>query len=211
MKSKIEKTKSTICELDMKWVKATSASVADLCLSPPSWHEWIKLLEINKNCNYSPIIFSKSFPVVLSRTIGWNNTAELYKVLFGLRIIIVVEVLKWDGQWSRSIHVLAILISLLMYSLFLIIFLRYLHVNLSGPGVEKLLYLLMALISFAFEKEAQLITSLSGISFKKWVSIWQFWAELKELWSAFQRSSSLIQEQLLYWIALIAGSFLFLI
>ena len=47
--------------------------------------------------------------------------------------------------------------------------------------------------------------------FKKWVSIWQFWAELKELWSAFQRSSSLIQEQLLYWMALIARSFLFLI
>ena len=144
----------------MKWVKAIPASIVDLCLSLSSWQKWIKLLEINKNCNCSPIIFSKSFPVVLSRTIRQNDLVESYKALFGLRIITVVKVLKWDGQWFRSIHMLAMSISLSMYSSFLTIFLRYLQDNLSGPKVEELLHLLMALISSAFEKGTQLVTFL---------------------------------------------------
>ena len=78
----------------MKWVKTTPASIVDLCLSLPSWHIWIKLLEIDKNCSHYPIIFSKSFSVVLSRIIGQNNLVELYKTLFGLEIIIVVKILN---------------------------------------------------------------------------------------------------------------------
>jgi len=54
----------------------------------------MKLLEIDKNCKYSPIIFSKSFLIVLSRTIWQNDLVESYKALFGLGIIMVVEVLK---------------------------------------------------------------------------------------------------------------------
>ena len=151
----------------MKWVKATSAFIVDLCLSLPNWHEWMKLLEIDKNCNCSLIIFSKSFPVVLSRTIGQNDLVESYEALLDLGIIMVVKVLKWDDQWPRLIHMSAMSISLLKHSLFLTIFLRCLQDNLSGPGVEELLHLLMALISSAFEKEAQLITSLSSISSKR--------------------------------------------
>jgi len=54
----------------------------------------MKLLEIDKNCKYSPIIFSKNFLVVLSRTIGQNDLVKSYEALFGLGIIMVVEVLK---------------------------------------------------------------------------------------------------------------------
>ena len=56
----------------------------------------MKLLEIDKNCKYSPIIFSKNFLVVLSRTIGQNDLVKSYEdeVLFGLGIIMVVKVLK---------------------------------------------------------------------------------------------------------------------
>jgi len=150
------------------------------------------LLEIDKNCSHSPIIFLKSFPVVLSRIVRQNDLVESYKVLFGLRIITVVEVLKWNGQWSKLIHALAILISLSMHFLFLTIFLQCLQNNLFSPGVEELLHLSMALISSAFKKEAQTITSLLGISSKRWILIWQFWAKLKELWSTTQRSSSSI-------------------
>ena len=58
----------------------------------------MKLLEINRNCNRSPIIFSKSLPVVLSNTMGQNDLVESYDTLLGLGIIIVVDTLKWDGQ-----------------------------------------------------------------------------------------------------------------
>ena len=66
---------------------------------------------------------------------------------------------------------LAISISLSMHFLFLTIFLRCLQDNLSGPRVKELLHLLMALMSSAFEKEAQTVTSLLGIYSKRWISI----------------------------------------
>jgi len=58
-------------------------------------------------------------------------------------------------------------ISLLMYSLFLMIFLRCLQDNLSGSGVEELLHLLIALMISAFEKGGHLVTSLSEILSKR--------------------------------------------
>ena len=54
----------------IKWVRATPASVVDLCLSPPNWHWWTKLLEIEWNWRRSPIIFSNNFPRVLRKTMG---------------------------------------------------------------------------------------------------------------------------------------------
>ena len=108
----------------IKWLRAMSASVVDLCLSSPSWHIWVKLLEIDMNFNCSPIIFSKSLLVVLSNMMGQNDLVELYNVLLGLGIITVVDTLKWDGQWPKSIHMLVILINLIVHSLFLTIFLR---------------------------------------------------------------------------------------
>ena len=58
----------------------------------------MKLLEIEENYNLSPIIFLKSLLVVLSSMIGQNDLRELYKVLLGLEIITINDVLKLDGQ-----------------------------------------------------------------------------------------------------------------
>ena len=188
----------------MKWVRAMPVSKVDLCLRPPNWHEWIKLLDIEENCNLSPIIFSKSLLVVLSSTMGQNNLGELYDVLLGLGMITIDNILKWVGQCPKFIQVLAISISLLVHSLFLVISLRCLQDNLSSPGVDKLLQPLMVLKSFFFEKETHVIISLLEISSNRLMSTWQFWAELKELWRVFQRSSSLIHGCPLSWIASVA-------
>ena len=73
-------------------------SVVDLCLRPLSWQQWMNELEIMWNWSRSPIIFSKSFPIVLRRTIGWKDLRVSYNVLFSLEITTVVDVLKWCGQ-----------------------------------------------------------------------------------------------------------------
>jgi len=52
------------------------------------------LLDIDRNCILSPIIFSKSLPAVLSSTIGQNTLGESYKTLFDLGIMTVDDVLK---------------------------------------------------------------------------------------------------------------------
>ena len=51
---------------------------------------------------------------------------------------------------------------------------------------------------------------LSGISSRKWISTSHTWVELKELWRAFYRSSSLIYGHPSYWIASTTGSLYFL-
>ena len=128
------------------------------------------LLDINKNCNLSLIIFSKSLLVVLSNTIGQNDLGKSYEALLGLEIMTVDDILKWDGQWSKSIHVLAISISLIMHSSFLTIFLRCLQDNLSGLEVRELLYFSMALMSSSFEKRTYFIISILKISSNRLIS-----------------------------------------
>jgi len=54
----------------------------------------MKLLNIDRNCNLSSIIFLKSLSVVLSNMIGQNDLGELYKALLGLEIMTVVDILK---------------------------------------------------------------------------------------------------------------------
>jgi len=56
------------------------------------------------------------------------------------------------------------LMILLRYALSLMILLRYLYDNLSGPGVNKLLYLAMELVNFSPKKETHIIGHLFGIS-----------------------------------------------
>jgi len=130
--------------------------------------------------------------------------------LLGLEITTVIDVLKWDSQCSKSIQTLAISMNLLIQSLFLMIDLIWLHVNLSGPGADKLLYFLIALISSSLENGVHSVVTLSEISSRKWMSTSWDWAELKELWRTFHRSSSLIYGHPLYWMASIAGSLCFL-
>ena len=105
----------------MKYVRAMPAFIVDLYLRPPNWYRWINLFKIIRNCSLSPIIFLNSFSVVFSRTIGWKDLGESYDTLLGLGMTIFVNVLKWDGQYPKSIQTLAMSMSLIIHLSFLII------------------------------------------------------------------------------------------
>jgi len=98
------------------------------------------------------MIFSMSLPSVFSSVIGLNIFGMSYEALLGLGIIIDVNILKYDGQYSKSIYALAILIKLLRHELLLMMTLRCLQDSLSGLGVEVLLYLLIKLLNSFTEK-----------------------------------------------------------
>ena len=66
-------------------------------------------------------------------------------------------------------------------------------------------------MSSCLENKFQSFIGLLGISSSVRISTSLNWAELKELWRAYQRSSSSIHGCPLYWIALIARSLYFLI
>ena len=125
-------------------------------------------------------------------------------------IMTIVENLKWDGQYSKSIQVLAISISLDIQSLFLIMNLIWLQISLLGPRVDELLHFSIASINSCLEREFHSFIDLLGILSRTWISISHVWAELKELYRTIQRSSSSIYRRPSYWIASITGSFHFL-
>ena len=76
------------------WVSAMPASEVDLNLRPPSWLGWMKLLEATENWSRSAMTFLMSLPRVLRRTIGQKAFGLSYDGLFGLDMIIVVDILK---------------------------------------------------------------------------------------------------------------------
>ena len=82
-----------------------------------------------------------------------KDLEELYDNLFGLEMITIVDILKWEGQWLRLIQVLVMSMSLEEHSLFLMIILICLHDNLSGPEADELLYFSMACLSSSLENE----------------------------------------------------------
>jgi len=84
----------------------------------------------------------------LRRTIYLNDLEESYNSLLGFGMTIVIDVLKYKGYLPSSKHTLAMLIILFRHLLFLIIYFRYFHNSLSGPGVDKLLYLAIELMNF---------------------------------------------------------------
>ena len=99
------------------WVKYIPASVVDLCLIPPSWLGSRKPLAVIWNYSLLLITFSISLPVVLRSTMGQKELGMLCDVLFGLGIITELAILKWEGQYSNVIQVLAICTSLLRHVL----------------------------------------------------------------------------------------------
>ena len=155
--------------------------------------------------------FLINLPIVLSRTISQKALRKSYNFLLSLEIMINVKTLKCDGQWPNFIHALALAISFLRNVMSLTHLLRFLHDDLSSPGVDRLLHLEMALTNSFSEKGLQFVTSLLKTSSSKSKLIWQFWAALKDMWRACHKSSSLMYGWLLYWIALMARSFHFLI
>jgi len=71
--------------------------------------------------------FSISFPKMFKRTIGQNNLGNSYDILFGFGMIINNKDLKYNGQYPRSIHALAILIIFFKQSISLTTALRCFH------------------------------------------------------------------------------------
>ena len=156
----------------MIYVRAIPASMMDLNFKPPNWLEWMKLLATMWNCILSSMIFLISFSRVLSKTIGLNNLGESYNNLFGLGIITVDDLLKWFGQYPKSIQVFAIFMMLLMQILSFRMILRWLHDSLSSPGVEELLQLPSVILNSSFENRAQVDTYLLPISSRMLISTW---------------------------------------
>jgi len=76
--------------------------------------------------------------------------------LLGLGIIIVEEILKWDGQWPKSVQAFAMEITFLRHVLSLRMILRCLHDNLSSPGIDELLHLVKELMNSSSAKHVQI-------------------------------------------------------
>ena len=83
--------------VQMICVSAIPTSVMNLNFKPLSWLEWIKSLAAIVNWSLSPITFSISLPTVLSRTIGLKDFGKSYDVLFGLGMMTVVNLLKYNS------------------------------------------------------------------------------------------------------------------
>jgi len=75
---------------------------------------------------------------------------------------------------------------------------------------DKLLHLLMALINLALENRDHLDCLHKGILSRNWKLISLSWAELKNWWRAFYRSSNLLYGCPLNLMAFVAGNFCFL-
>jgi len=164
----------------MIWVRATPASVVDLNFNPPSWLGWMKSLVVMWNWILFPMTFLISSPSVFSRTMGLKDLGESYDNLFGLGIIIVVNFLKWFGQYPKLIQVFAIPMMLTRQSSYFRTDLGWFQDNLSRLGVDKLLQLLIAILNSSFENGDQLEIGLLPISSRMLMSTWQSRPLLKE-------------------------------
>ena len=191
------------------WVSAMPASDVDLNLRPPSWLRCMKSLEATENWSHSAITFSMSLPRVLRRTIGRNAFGLSYDCLFSLGMIIVVDILKWFGQCPRLMQAFAMLMTFERQVSFLMVF-QWRQVSLSGPGAEESAQLLITDENSNLEKGPQLWDSLWSSSLRISTSTWRGSAVLNVLCKAVHRFSGVRHCRLLYLMASIAGSFLFL-
>ena len=166
----------------------------------------MKLFEITWNWRHLAITFSISFSRVLRRMMGLKDLGVSYNSLLGFRMIIVIDVLKWEGHWPSSKHILVMLMILFRYPLSLMILLRYLYNSLSGPEVDKLLHLAIELMNFSSKKGPQVDACILGILSNISMLICQFWAVLNDEWSTCHKFSISRQGQLLYLTALTTGS-----
>ena len=177
-----------------------------LKFQPPSWLGWIKLFNTMWNWSLSPMTFLINLPTVLSKTISQNDLGESYEDLLGLGIMIIVDFLKWDGQYSRSIHALVILMTHFKQLISWKMCLKWLYNNLSRPRVDELLQLAMVFLNFSLEKRAHGEGKKEVILSRTLISMLQWRAVLKNKCRAYQSSSMFKYSLLLYLIASIAGS-----
>ena len=95
-------------------------------------------------------------------------------------------------------------------SSFLMMSFKWHYVNLSGPGADELLYLLIADLNSVLENRLHHWDGLCFTLFRMLGSTWRCRAVLKELWSEFHKLSGVRHEWPSCLIASVAGSFLLL-
>ena len=191
----------------MIYVRTIPASAVNLNLNSPNWLGCMKLFATTCNWSFSAIIFLMSLPSVLRRTIGWKDLGWSYNCLLGLGMTIVDDLLKWFGQCPRLIQVSVMLMMLLRQSSCLRMALRWYHDNLSGPGVDELLHLLITCLNSSLENGFQNIVNLSLILSRTSMLIHWWSAVLKEEWRVLHRLLIVRHGWSPYLIASIAGSF----
>ena len=69
-----------------------------------------------------------------------------------------LDVLKCDGQYSKAMHALAMLMKFFRHVLLLTMTLRCLYNNLLGPRVNELLYFKITLLNSSSENRVHIIT-----------------------------------------------------
>jgi len=70
---------------------------------------------------------------------GLNDLGKSYKGLLGLKMITIEDLLKWLGQYPKSIQAFVIFMMLNKHSSCFRTDLRWLHDSLSGLEVDELL------------------------------------------------------------------------
>ena len=193
------------------WVRVIPASVVDLNFNPPSWLGWMKLLLATVNWSLSVTTFSMSLPIVLSRTIGRKAFGWSYEGLLGLGMMMVDEILKYSGQCPRLMQASVMLTMLVRHESSLMINFKWCQVNLSGPGTNESLHLLIANLNSFLENGDQFWEGLFSISLMTLGSTCRLRAVLNVLWSTFHKLLWVRQGCPLWVMALMAGSFLLFI
>ena len=107
-------------------------------------------------------------------------------------------------------HVSAILMILDIQSSFLMMIFKWRHVNLSDPGVNESLHLLIADLNLNLENGLHFWGGLQSTLLRMLRSTCWWRAVLKELWREFYKFSGVRQGQPLCLITSITGSFLLL-
>ena len=103
-------------------------------------------------------------------------------------------------------HALAMLIILKRHFSCLKTNLRWCHVILSGPGANKLLHLLIALLNLCIEKSSHKEVVLLSILLSTLTSTWQLIVWLNILWRAPHRLSGVMHSYPLNLIASVASN-----
>ena len=118
----------------------------------------------------------------------------------------VVDVLKWAGQWPSSKQVLVILIIPLKHDLSLRIHLRCLYKSLSRLGADELLHFTIELMNFSSEKGIHGDVEQKEISLR--ISLLTCWSctILKDKYKVYHRIFILRHSHLLYLTASITES-----
>ena len=103
---------------------------------------------------------------------GLKDLDVSYDILLGFGITIVVELLKWLGQYLALKHAFAIAMMFFKQFLSFIMHLRCLYESLLGLGADILLHLTMALVNSSSVNSAYDDKVYYSSSFRTFSSMW---------------------------------------